>query len=150
MFASLFPWILYLIAWIFTGYYFYSDSYPFWETLLFYVILLNGGIQGLWAAVGHLIFPKQTAEKIGWQPCGFQTEMGGANLAIGIVSILCFWYRDWIVPVGLMIAILFSVCAFQHIRDRIVNKNNAPCNSGPMMYNTIIVVMTILLAIALK
>jgi hypothetical protein len=143
MLASLFPWILYVLAWIFTLIA-VRDGAAFSESLLLYVVILNGGVQGLWAAIGHLIFPKETAAKIGWQSNGFQTEIGSTNLAIGTAGVLTYFYNMWATPVGLILAIFFSGCVYIHIKDRLVNHNNAPCNSGPMLYSSIIIVVTIL------
>lgn len=149
MLASLFPWVLYLLACLSTAYFVYYGA-AFWPTFLLHVVFFNGGIQGLWAAMGHLFFPKETAKSIGWESCGFQTEIGATNLAIGVAGVLCIFNPDWSIPVGLILAIFFSGCAYIHIKERIQLKNNAPCNSGPMLYNTIVVVISLYLSIVLS
>lgn len=143
MIASLFPWILYVLAWVFTLIA-VKDGATFSESLLLYVVLLNGGIQGLWSAIGHLAYPQETAKKIGWQSNSFQTEIGATNLAIGTAGTLSYFYNIWATPVGLILAIFLSGCIYIHIKDRLVNKNNAPCNSGPMLYSSIAIVLTII------
>ncbi len=146
MLMSLFPWLLYILAWVFALLEMQSAAL-LWPMLLFYVVIFNGGIQGLWGAIGHLAFPKKTAKKIGWTSNGFQTEIGFTNLAIGVTGILTFLFPFWAIPLGLFIAIYYSGCAYNHIRDRIVNKNAAPCNSGPMLYSTIVTVITIVVCL---
>lgn len=140
MLASLFPWALYLLAWACTIFAVKAGA-DLWQALLLFVVFFNGGIQGLWSALGHLGFPKQSARSIGWKNSPFQSEVGFADLAIGIVGCACIFQRIWSYPVGLILAIFFTGCAYTHIKDI---KNKAPCNSGPMLYNTVLVVITVL------
>lgn len=119
----------------------------FWVSILTYVVIFNGGIQGLWGAVGHLVFPQKTAEKIGWTSNGFQVEIGFTNLALGVTGALCIIYQQWVVPIALFIIIYYAGCAFNHIKERILSKNTAPCNSGPMLYSTLITVVTLVIAL---
>lgn len=140
------PWLLYILALI-TTYYFTSKGMAFWQSYLQAVVFFCGGIQGLWAAIAHLFFPVQTAKQIGWVSNGFQIEMGASNLAMGITGVLSWCNSSWLIPVGLTVAIIFAGCAFIHIKDRIVNKNVAPCNSGPMLYATILVSLTLFIAV---
>ncbi len=145
-FSSIFPWILYGLAIFLTGY-LVGTGNKLWISYLRSVLLLNGGVQGLIVAFGHLFFPKQTSRTIGWQSSPFQTEMGFTNLAIGITSIVSFFLPSWALATGLILAILWLGCALVHIRDRVVNKNEAPCNSGPMLYNTLFVSITLFITI---
>jgi len=137
--ASIFPWILYALAWIYTGY-LVRNGLPFWISYIQAVVFFNAGIQGLWAATAHLLFPNQTAKSIGWKSAsGFQTEIGATNLAFGITGLLSFFFPMWAIPVALMLAIFFAGCSYIHIKERLVKLNDAPCNSGPMLYNTILI-----------
>lgn len=149
MLASFFPWILYLLAW-FCTLIAVNNGAVLSESLLLYVVIFNGGIQGLWAAIGHLVFPQETAKKIGWLSNGFQTEIGATNLAIGTAGTLTFFYNVWAIPVGLILAIFLSGCVYIHIKDRIANNNNAPCNSGPMLYSSIAIVITIIACLIIR
>lgn len=141
--ATYFPWILYALALILT-FYLMSHGVTFLRSYLRSVVLFNGGIQGLWAAAGHLARPEQTAKKIGWPSSGFQTEIGGANLAIGITGVLSFFIPTWSMATALIIAIFYGVCAYAHLKD---SRNTAPCNKGPMLYNTVVVSATLFLAV---
>jgi hypothetical protein len=146
MLTAFFPWGLYLAAWICTLI-MVKQGAPLPSTLLFYIVIFNGGIQGIWAAVGHLIFPAKTAQKIGWQSNGFQVEIGFANLSIGITGVLTYFFPIWAKPLAVFIIIYYGGCAYNHIKERIMFKNKAPCNSGPMLYSTIATVITLIVCL---
>jgi len=113
---------------------------PIVETLLVNFLVINVGISGLYAFMGHAFSSKKVAEYIGW-PSGnpFQFEVAITNLSFGILGVLCIWFRDnfWIATV-----IGFSVfalgAAYVHIRDIIKNKNHSPGNAGPPLYSDIL------------
>lgn len=146
MVASFFPWFLYIAAWGCTLFVVKHDGF-FWPNLLYFVVLFNGGVQGIWAAVGHLCFPEKTAKKIGWQSNGFQVEIGFVNLAIGITGLFTFFFPFGALALGLVMAIFYGGCAYNHIKERIVLKNKSPCNSGPMLYSTIATSITLLVCL---
>jgi hypothetical protein len=146
MLASFFPWVLTLCALISTMYY----AGCFWEDFLKFTVLFNGGIQGLWAAVGHLLFPERVAKAIGWKTSGFQTEIGATNLAIGITSLLSFLHPEWLTPIALIIAIFYAGCVYVHIKERLFKENDSPLNSGPILYNTIFVMIILVIGLILE
>lgn len=139
------PWILYAFT-LLTTMFLVSKGSLLWVTYLRMIVFFMYGLQGLWAAMGHLLYPVTTAAKIGWKSCGFQTEIGFSNLAFGIAGVASFFYQTWVAPVALMGMIFYTGCAFTHIKDIQINKNNASLNSGPMLYSTIITVVSILVA----
>ena len=144
--ATFIPWLFYVTALVSTLCKVTNGSL-FWPSYLSSLVLYVGGIQGIWAAIGHLIFPIRTAAKIGWQPCGFQTEVGATNLAIGITSICSFFYITWITPIALTLAVFYTGCIYAHIYDHIKNKNSAALNTGPMLYSTMITVISLFTAL---
>lgn len=144
--GTYFPWILYLGA-VATTFYLISEGVSAWAAFLQALVLFMGGFQGLWAASAHLLFPESTAKQIGWLSNPFQTEMGFTNLALGITGVLSWFYSSWQVPVGLTVAIIFTGCAYVHIKDLKEKQNKAPCNSGPMLYSTIITFVSLYIAI---
>ena len=113
---------------------------PIVETLLVNFLVINVGISGLYAFMGHAFSSKKVAEYIGW-PSGnpFQFEVAVTNLSFGILGVLCIWFRDnfWIATV-----IGFSVfalgAAYVHIRDIVKNKNHSSGNAGPPLYSDIL------------
>jgi hypothetical protein len=90
--------------------------------------------------IAHTVFADSTAASIGW-PAGnpFQSEVAVANLAVGILGILCYLMRGnfWIATV-----IGFSVWwlgdAVVNIRDIVVSANYAPNNAGITFYMDIL------------
>ena len=55
--------------------------------LLRYAFIFPVGLMGLWAALGHIVFPARVAQAIGWQTSPFQFEVGVANLGIGLAGL---------------------------------------------------------------
>lgn len=147
--GTYFPWILFALTLLAT-FYLLEQGNGLWPSFLRAAVFFMGGIQGLWAAIAHLGFPNATAEQIGWQSNGFQTEMGATNLALGVTGVLSWFNPSWVVPVALTVAIIFAGCAYTHVKDLAVNKNMAPYNSGPMLYTTILTSIALLLALILS
>lgn len=146
MLLSFFPFVLYIAAWVCTLIAVQPDA-SLSATLLYYVVIFNGGIQGIWASIGHLAFPEKTAQKIGWKSNGFQVEIGFANLGIGITGLLTYFFPYWSLAISLFMAIYYGGCAYNHIKERVVYGNSAPCNSGPMLYSTIATSLTIVMCL---
>ena len=72
------------------------------ELLLLWLLVITIGVGGLFAFLAHTVWADSTAVSIGW-PTGnpFQTEVAVANLAIGVLGILCYRFRDnfWLATV---------------------------------------------------
>jgi hypothetical protein len=60
------------------------------EIVYRWIALLPLGITALYAALLHIFFPSIASQNIGWMTSPFQTEVGVANLAIGMLGILSF------------------------------------------------------------
>ena len=63
------------------------------EVLLLYLLVIFVGVGGLMGFLGHTFKARDIALKIGWQPSPFQFEVAVANLAFGVLGILCIWQR---------------------------------------------------------
>ena len=113
---------------------------PVIETLLINFLVINIGISGLFAFAGHAFSSNKVAEYIGW-PSGnpFQFEVAITNLSLGILAILCIWFRGnfWIATV-IVYSIFAFGAAYGHIREIIKNNNKSPGNAGPPLYVDII------------
>jgi hypothetical protein len=124
------------------------------ETLLQWSLLVNVGIAGLLGFYAHAFHANATAEIIGWPPGSpFQFEVAVANLAFGVLGILCLWFRRgfWAATcVGF--AVFLEGAAFGHIRDIVEHQNYAPGNAGVILYWDLIVplVQLVLLAAYLR
>jgi len=106
------------------------------EIILLWTLVLGVGAGGLISAMGHVFMADKIAETIGW-PTGspFQYEVGMANLALGIVGLLCYRFRDnfWLATI-LANAVFLAGDGVGHVRDILVNANYAPFNAGIPLY----------------
>jgi hypothetical protein len=109
------------------------------EVLLLWLLVINTGVGTVFAFIAHTVFADSTAVSIGW-PTGnpFQTEVAVANLAIGVLGILCYWFRAqfWLATV-IGNAVWQLGDAVVHIRQIIVANNWAPNNAGVTLYTDI-------------
>jgi hypothetical protein len=117
------------------------------EVLLLYLLVIFIGLGGVVGFVVHAFMPRVTAAKIGWQPSPFQFEIAMANLAFGVLGLLCFWLRrQFWSATGIGSAILFLGCAYGHLRDMILHGNYAPYNVGAVLWlNDLAVPLVILI-----
>ena len=144
--ASAVPWIFFAGAWFLIGY-LVKEGNSFWRSYLQAIVLFRAGLQGLWIAFGHLIFPLRTARRMGLTSPGFQTEIGAVHLAFGITGVLSFFYPEWVIPVALIVAIFYGGSVYAQIRNRIIEKKATPANSGPMFYYTLLMSLSLFIAI---
>lgn len=103
---------------------------------IFLVHLMGiGGFSGMTSFYFHTVEADRLAESIGW-PAGnpFQTEVGFANLGIGLVAFLSFWRRDFILPAIIAGGVMAVGAGIVHIIDIVQHGNFAPGNAGPILY----------------
>lgn len=121
------------------------------EIFLLTFLVISVGIGSIWAFIGHYFLSAQVAANIGWALGNpFQQEVAFANLAIGVLGVLCYWIRDnfWTATV-ITSSIFLLGDAYVHIMNMIQFANYAPGNSGPILYMDIIgpIILIILLII---
>jgi hypothetical protein len=119
------------------------------EVTLLYLLLFYVGAGGLMGALGHTIRAQETALGIGWQPGSpFQFEIGMANLAFGVLGILCIWQRGgfW-TATGIGFAVFLLGCAYGHVRETMMHNNYAPYNAGAGIFFSDAVIPVIILAL---
>jgi hypothetical protein len=104
-----------------------------YEIILMYVLGVPGAI-GVFNAVMHTVFADYVAASIGW-PAGnpFQTEVGFANLAIGMVGFACFWRYDFWLPALIAKSVFAFGAGVTHVLDIVEAKNLASNNAGPIL-----------------
>jgi cell shape-determining protein MreD len=122
------------------------------EVLLLWLLVINVGVGGVFGFIGHTVFADRAAASIGW-PAGnpFQTEVGIANLAFGVVGTLCYWFRDQFWLATIIVTSVFQLgAAVGHIRQIIVANNWSPNNAGPALWADIAfpIILVALLVIA--
>ncbi len=97
------------------------------------------GFSGFNGFLAHTVFADATAASIGWEPGSpFQTEVAGANLAIGLIGALGFWRRDMWLPFVLARAAFGFTAGATHIADIVERGNFAPNNVGVLPANFLV------------
>ena len=123
------------------------------KTFLLSFLVISVGIGSIWAFIGHLFLSEQVAASIGWVAGSpFQLEVAFANLAIGVLGILCYWIRGnfWTATV-IVNSIFLLGDAYVHVINMLQFANYAPGNAGSVLYMDIIgPVILIILLVAYK
>jgi hypothetical protein len=120
--------------------------------LLLYLLVIFVGLGGLLGFLGHTFKAQEIALKIGWQPSPFQFEVAVANLAFGILGVMCIWQRQGFrTATGIGYAIFLLGCGYGHVRDMMLHGNLAPYNVGPVLWvNDLAVPVVILLLLLVR
>jgi len=121
---------------------------PRWFVLdraLRYIFIFPLGLLGLWAFVGHVMFPIRAAAAIGWPPSPFQFEVGYANLGIGLASLYAafttFYAR---VAVAIAASCFLVGAGIGHVHDIVAYGNLTPGNAGPILVADFLTPMAVL------
>ena len=103
------------------------------EVVLMYVLGVSGAI-GMFNVVMHTVFASDVAASIGW-PAGnpFQTEVGFANLAIGLVGFACFWRYEFWLPAMVAKSVFIWGAGLTHVLDIARVGNLTSQNAGPIL-----------------
>jgi hypothetical protein len=124
------------------------------DKLVRYLFIFPLGVQGLWAFVGHVVFPERSAAAIGWPTSPFQYEVGIANLGFALGSLYAaFAGFEARVAVASAASCFLVGAGLGHVRDIAEHGNLAPGNAGPIMvtdFLTPILILVLLLASAQK
>lgn len=124
------------------------------ETFLSYILFFNMGIMGLLGAYAHVFMGPETARSIGWEPGSpFQFEVGMANLAFGVLGILCYWFRNQFWDASIIgWGVLFLGCFVGHVINYYTENNTAPYNIGPYIwfYDLILPILVFALLCSLR
>jgi hypothetical protein len=110
------------------------------DVLLRYMLVIGVGLEGVFAFYGHAFMSEEISKSIGWAPSPFEYEVAIANLAIGVLGILCLWFGG-----AFRFATIVATTvwlwgdAIGHIREIVVAHNYAPNNAGPALYSDLVV-----------
>ena len=106
------------------------------ETILLYILFINVGLSGLLAFYGHAFLADKVAASIGWATGSpFQFEVAVANLAFGLLGVLCLYFRgDFWLATGIGYSTFLFGAAYGHIKEMIMSGNHAANNSGLVLY----------------
>lgn len=121
------------------------------RALIRYINLFPVGLMGLWGALGHIVFPAQAAASIGWATSPFQTEVGLANLGMGVAGIIAAFWRDWgfRAAVAVMMAGFLGGAGVNHIVEIAKTGNYAAGNAGPILYTDLLTPLLLFILLAL-
>ena len=105
------------------------------ETYLLYLLVVYVGVMGVVTFVFHVFFPVWTSASIGWSTSPYEYEVGMADLTIGVLGILCIWFRGnfWLAT-AIANAVWLLGDAVGHVRQVIEHNNHAMNNSGLFLY----------------
>lgn len=115
------------------------------DRALRYIFVFPLGLLGLWAFVGHVMFPAQSAAAIGWPPSPFQFEVGYANLGLGLASFYAAFTTFYARVAVAIAATCFLVGAgIGHVHDIMAYDNLTPGNAGPILVTDFLTPMAVL------
>ena len=121
------------------------------DRALRYIFIFPLGLLGIWAFVGHVMFPLRSAAAIGWQPSPFQFEVGYANLGIGLASLYAafttFYAR---VAVAIAASCFLVGAGIGHVHDIIAYGNLTAGNAGPILVTDFLTPMAALTLLILS
>jgi len=122
----------------------------FAEVLLLWLFVVDVGVAGLMGFYAHTAMAAETAASIGWAPGSpFQFEVAVANLAFGVLGILCVWLRGlwwWATAVGISVFLLGA--AYGHVQQIVEAGNRSPGNAGAVLYADILIPLVLLALLA--
>ena len=124
----------------------------FVEVVLLYLLVFYAGVGGLVGFLGHTFKSQEVARQIGWQSNPFQLEVAMANLAFGVLGVMCIWQKgSFRTATGIGFAIFLLGCGYVHLRDLTLHGNLAPYNAGPVLwFNDLAVPLVILILLLVR
>ena len=103
------------------------------EIILLYLLVITVGTGALIAGLFHIFNGPATAQMIGWAPGSpFQYEVGVADVAFGVLGVLCLFLRGNFWPAAIIANSVFLLgCMAGHIHSLAASGNLAAYNIGP-------------------
>jgi len=122
-----------------------SSAHAIAATYLIYFLFFYVGVMGVFTACAHVFRPMQTSASIGWATSPYEYEVGMADLTVGVLGILCLWFRGnfWLAT-AIANAVWLLGDAIGHLREVTLHNNHAANNSGIFLYAEIITPLLIL------
>ena len=122
-----------------------SSAHAVAATYLIHFLFFYVGVMGVFTAYAHVFRPMQTSASIGWTTSPYEYEVGMADLTVGVLGILCLWFRGnfWLAT-AIANAVWLLGDAIGHLREVTLHNNHAANNSGIFLYAEIITPLLIL------
>jgi len=111
------------------------------EIFLVWWMVVAVGVAAIFGSMFHLFDGPSTAREIGYTngDGGFQTEVGFADLAIGVLGILCFRFRDgFLLAAVIAVSIAYLGDAYGHLHQEAIHDNHDPDNTGLLLWSDFI------------
>jgi hypothetical protein len=111
------------------------------ELFLIWWMVVAVGIAAIFGAMFHFFDGPGTAREIGFTngDGGFQTEVGFADLAVGVLGVLCSRLRDgFLLAAVIAVSICYLGDAYGHIHQTAIHDNHAPDNTGLVLWSDFI------------
>ena len=111
------------------------------DIFLLYWFVFAVGLTGIFGFVGHTFLADRVAASIGWAPGSpFQQEVAFADLAFGILGILCVFIRGnfWLATTVAVTIMLFGDAA-GHVMQMVRHGNHHAGNSGAILWGNILI-----------
>jgi hypothetical protein len=117
-----------------------------------WVCLVPLGLMGLWGFLGHVFFPERAAEAIGWATSPFQTEVGMANLGIGVAGVLGAFIAapPYRLALAVVAAGFLGGAGVTHLFQISQTGNVAAGNAGPILYTDFLSPIALFAALAVQ
>jgi Family of unknown function (DUF6790) len=111
------------------------------EIFLVWWMVVAVGAAAIFGAMFHLFDGPSTAREIGYTngDGGFQAEVGFADLAIGVLGVLCFRFRDgFLLAAVIAVSIAYLGDAYGHLHQEAIHDNHDPDNTGLLLWSDFI------------
>src|SRR5713226_8527275 len=112
---------------------------PLLDAIVESLLVVQVGLAGLYAFFGHYFVPDKAIGYIG-RPTDnpLQQKVGIANLALGVLGILCCWLHGsfWLAT-GIAAIIFWSGAAIMHIEEMMKRRNFHLGNAGAILLSDI-------------
>jgi len=125
----------------------HRDSHPRsrargFEIFLIWWMVVAVGVAAIFGAMFHFFDGPDTAREIGYTngDGGFQTEVGFADLAVGVLGVLCARFRDgFLLAAVVAVSICYLGDAYGHLHQAAIHDNHDPDNTGLLLWADFIV-----------
>ena len=107
------------------------------EIFLIWWMVVAVGIAAIFGSMFHFFDGPDTAREIGYTngDGGFQTEVGFADLAIGVLGVLCARFRDgFLLAAVIAVSICYLGDAYGHLHQAAIHDNHDPDNTGLVLW----------------
>lgn len=125
-----------------------SDLSQICNVLLLHQFVVTFGCLGITGLFSNMIFADKNAKSVGWPGGPFQIKYGFSQLGLGIMGIMCIWFRDgfWLGAIVSMYIYGISGLWSHYNVMKMDHKVNVNCIASIIMdiaYQTFITVLSI-------